>query len=120
MKRIVLILAAMAASLAPALAQEPAIVSKPACEACRTADIDQLGSYAPDDLSIRHTPDYSDDIKGKARKIPVPGVGSLHVRLKPGAGVWLGEVPAEAGQSMGDVFAAPLKGGARAQWRFGF
>lgn len=120
MNRFVLIFAALAAFGATALGQEAARQGQPVREACRAADIEQLGPYAPDELAIRRGPDYRDDIKGKARKIPVPGVGALHVRLKPGAGVWLGEVPAEAGQTMGDVFAAPLKGGAKAQWRIGF
>jgi len=86
------------------------------CESCRIWDVEQLGPYASDELAVRAGPDFSDDIKGKPRKIPLPGVGQATIRLKPGAGVWLGS----AGEHMGEVFAAPLKGGAKAQWRFGF
>lgn len=86
------------------------------CEACRKADVEQIGAFVAPDVDIRKGPDLDLELRGKPQKIPVPGAAPVTVRLKPGVGVWLSGV----GPNLGDVFVAGARTGAKAQWRIGF
>ena len=108
-----LLLASAAAALCAVL---PAAAEQGACEACRTADVEQVGGFVRPDVEIRKGPDMDLEVRGKVQKIPVPGAAPLIVRLKPGAGVWVGGL----GQDLGDIFVAGERTGAKAQWRIGF
>lgn len=86
------------------------------CEACRSEDLNQVGPYTLDENAVRKGPDFSEELRGKARKIPLPGVGQATVHVKPGAGLWIGR----AGENLGDLFLDGTKSGAKAGWRVGF
>lgn len=89
------------------------------CEACRAEDEQQIGNHVEREDALPRAPKLPDP-RGEALPVPVPmpGVpgGQATVRVKPGAGLWLGS----PGEGMGNVFLNGTREKASVGWKLGF